>query len=323
MQLVSVIVPIFNAEKYLCRCIETLINQSYHNIEIILIDDGSEDSSRDICQYYALIDYRIKTFFKDNGGVSSARNLGIEKASGKYLLFVDADDYVEPNYVNDLVLAIEENSCEIVICGIKDVFNNKVKCRTTRGKITGSFERDYFAIIDFLCVPVGKIYRKEIIENNNIRFLDNLSYAEDEVFNFAYYECVKHYKFLFQSLYVYEHHSDSLSDKSKLRSQAKFNAYITKLALERNFFNRGRIYKKEQILGEHIIRAVINMASLNTYSEFKNDVLLIEKYMYKNISYNKLAKMIFALLLNLKIIWPLYFGCKLRNYFLYEIRKGD
>ena len=98
-ELISIIVPVYNVEEYLKECIDSIINQTYKRIEIILVDDGSTDKSGKICDDYAKIDKRIKVVHKENGGLSDARNVGISVSSGKYIAFVDSDDWVEKNYV--------------------------------------------------------------------------------------------------------------------------------------------------------------------------------------------------------------------------------
>ena len=99
---ISIIIPVYNVEKYLKRCIKSVLNQDYKNLEIYLVDDGSTDNSGNLCDYYAEIDNRIKVIHKINGGLSSARNAALEKVSGKYLTFIDSDDYVAKNYISIL-----------------------------------------------------------------------------------------------------------------------------------------------------------------------------------------------------------------------------
>lgn len=123
--LISVIVPIFNTENYLPRCINSLISQTYTNIEIILIDDGSTDSSLDICNRYALIDDRIKLFVKTNSGVSDTRNFGLENMNGKYFLFVDSDDYIHREHIKTLYSSIVQYNADMCISSYKKVFDTE------------------------------------------------------------------------------------------------------------------------------------------------------------------------------------------------------
>ncbi len=113
-KLISIIVPVYNIEEYLARCIESVLNQTYRNLELILVDDGSKDSSGKICDEYAKKDARVRVFHKENGGSSSARNLGIKNARGDYLGFVDSDDYIDSKMYENMMKAIAERECAIV-----------------------------------------------------------------------------------------------------------------------------------------------------------------------------------------------------------------
>ena len=313
MNLVSIVIPIYNARKYLTRCLDSVVKQSYRNLEIILVDDGSTDASYKICDLYASKDRRIEVFHNTNQGVSCARNCGIKHARGKYLLFVDADDYIEHNYVETLVDTIEKEKVDMVICGIKEIIADRTINRKARGQITGAIEDDYFNIIDFLCVPFSKIYRNQIIKEQKLRFLKELNYAEDELFNLNYYKNVKNYVFIDRPLYIYDHHLNSLSDKKNLRSSKHLTDYVYKLYLERKILDEAKFDRKEQVIGEQGMRAILYMASLDTYLAFKKDAALVRNQLYRNFKYNKLSKMIFACLLNFEMYLPLYLVCKLRT----------
>ena len=128
LPLISVIIPVYNVEKYLRRCLDSILAQTYSNIEILLIDDGSTDQSGRICDEFAKLDSRVHVFHKGNGGVSTARNLGIDKAKGEYLTFVDSDDYVDSDYVEYLYHLISTQKCLIALCGYCIRFVEKDKC---------------------------------------------------------------------------------------------------------------------------------------------------------------------------------------------------
>ena len=115
--LISVIVPVYNTERYLEKCIESIVCQSYSNLELILVDDGSSDHSGDICDYYAKKDSRIKVVHEENGGQSKARNVGIDQASGEFVLFVDSDDYINKYMVEHMYNRIEQDQSELAVCG--------------------------------------------------------------------------------------------------------------------------------------------------------------------------------------------------------------
>ena len=125
--LITVIVPIYHVEKYLHRCVDSILNQTYENLEIILVDDGSGDACSSICDEYAGRDSRIVVIHKENGGLSDARNAGIEIAKGQYLAFVDSDDYIHKDMYKILMKEILESNAEVSICSYKYVYDNKEK----------------------------------------------------------------------------------------------------------------------------------------------------------------------------------------------------
>lgn len=177
---ISVIVPIYQVEEYIDKCLESIIKQTYRKLEIILIDDGSKDNSGRICDYYAMKDHRINVIHKQNEGVSKARNLGIEKSSGQYICFVDADDYINENYIEELYNLCIENDAEISICGVinikEDIIKEKskkiVKVWNSSQAIKELFEEKYF-----YCVMWAKMYKKEMFDE--YRFNEKTKIAED------------------------------------------------------------------------------------------------------------------------------------------------
>ena len=175
MKKISVIVPIYKVEKYIHRCIDSIINQTYKNLEIILVDDGSPDSCPRICDEYAKKDKRIKVIHKENGGLSDARNKGVDIATGDYIAFVDSDDYIHPNMYEVLIYELEKNNSDIALCKYKIVYE-KSKITT---EIDGKFEvyslNNLQALdsmygkdgVDFI-VAWNKLYKKDLF--NKIRY---------------------------------------------------------------------------------------------------------------------------------------------------------
>ena len=125
-ELISVVVPIYNVEKYLPRCIDSIINQTYKNLEIILVNDGSKDRSLEICKNYMIRDFRIKIINKPNGGLSDARNAGIKQASGKYICFVDSDDFIKEKMIEDMLSALLNTNSDICVCDMEYLYDNDV-----------------------------------------------------------------------------------------------------------------------------------------------------------------------------------------------------
>lgn len=130
--LISVIVPVYNVSKYLNQCIESIINQTYTNLEIILIDDGSNDESEKICDEYKNKDDRIIVIHQENGGLSAARNAGLDICKGKYISFVDSDDYPEPNFIDCLYSSLIENNVKVSMCDINHVDENSQTIETEK-----------------------------------------------------------------------------------------------------------------------------------------------------------------------------------------------
>ena len=192
--LVSIIVPIYNVEKYLDRCIQSVLNQSYENLEIILVDDGSPDRSSEICDEYRKSDQRIIVVHKENGGLSDARNAGLILAKGKYIIFLDSDDYIEHTMVEDAVTVLEKNDSDIVIWGyyadFVDEDENLISSKTINPSISGNYLKSDFyevtitnEIIGILGYAWNKMYKKSLLLNNDFKFTKGLSLIEDIEFN--------------------------------------------------------------------------------------------------------------------------------------------
>lgn len=187
---VAIIVPVFKAEKFLCRCIDSILSQTFTDWECILVDDGSPDKSGSICDKYALKDSRIRVIHKTNGGVSSARNAGLEISTAEWITFIDADDYVASDYLDSMMNPILENKdVSFVHCGAYRTINGKPD--------TYLFHKDKcirkdakFLIENFEGYPFSKIYKKQYIDginkNQKIRFDENMKICEDLVFTLEY-----------------------------------------------------------------------------------------------------------------------------------------
>ena len=151
--LISIVVPIYNVEDYLNECIYSLINQTYKNIEIILVDDGSTDNSGNIADGLSKIDSRINVYHKNNGGLSDARNFGIEHSKGKYICFVDSDDYVKEDYVESMYTNLVQNKTKISCCGFCHLYENdvvkEINFQNIKNKFVGDEAQIYLNIIGY------------------------------------------------------------------------------------------------------------------------------------------------------------------------------
>ena len=184
---ISIIVPIYNAEKYLSQCLDSILLQTYTDFELLLIDDGSTDDSGKVCDKYAKTDRRIKAFHKKNAGVSSARNFGIDRARGKYVSFIDADDWIKPEFLGTFIKYIDED-VDLYIQGYID--RDKVlrlpSYSVLRGKeeiCEGIYKLEEQAILGLIW---NKLYRLDLIREHAIRFDEHISIGEDMIFILSY-----------------------------------------------------------------------------------------------------------------------------------------
>lgn len=184
--LISIIIPVYNVEQYLSKCLESIIKQTYNNIEIILIDDGSSDNSKKICDEYLQKDSRIVVIHKDNEGVSIARNTGLDIAKGEYISFIDADDYIDQDMYEFLLNNLIENNADISSCGYNKVFEDRIE------KGIGSDSNLLLDNVDAVKETIkkrnlfpsvwAKLYKKDCI--GDIRFNPSIKLSEDYLFCF-------------------------------------------------------------------------------------------------------------------------------------------
>lgn len=238
---ISIIVPIYNIEKYLDYCLKSVILTDKRVVEILCIDDGSKDRSRDIVEKYKSVDTRIKYIYKINGGISSARNRGIKEAKGKYILFIDGDDYIIPEIFNELLNKLDRlDNFDSTWCGyFRDDWNGIHNVNTNL--LLGNVKKDYIMntfIPSFLGISYKKLYawlRKEqslnekqefstvwrglyktkIIKENNIKFNENVKTGEDVLFNLEFYYYANSIYISNDNYYCYRLRQGSLTQNSK------------------------------------------------------------------------------------------------------------
>ena len=321
MDKVSIIIPVYNVEPYLKECLNSVINQSYKNIEIIIINDGSTDGSKKICETYANLDRRI--IFIDNHnnkGVSYSRNLGINYATGEYILFIDSDDFIDKKYVYFLMKNIDDK--EISICNISDdyVLKKIVKKRNIKKSFTGNFYEDFYVLRDLLRGPVAKLYKTKIIKKNNIKFPMDITVGEDQIFNFKYYNYTQRYGFIDKGLYYYKHRNiESLSSK---KTEKVFIGATTKLKIEYDFFCEKKIKYGNKIILESIYRVIWNFfinTKMCTYNLLKERMMLLNKAInIETLNKNKLTlkEKIFYKIINNKSYKIIYIYCMFKRMLL-------
>lgn len=229
MPKISVIIPVYNAEKYIKKCIESVLSQSFSDFELLLVDDGSTDQSGEICDSYAKTDKRIKVIHKQNGGVSTARNAGLLNSSGEYIGFIDSDDYIEPEMYSVLIDNIEKFQCDISICGFK-VFNedmNRVERVQNSGKIEILSQEEL--VLKETDMPwsirldvINKLFRKKSL--NGLLFDETLKCAEDTLFLHQAIRGMKKGVFVELPLYVNVRHEGSTM-RGKLNANSYYRSY--------------------------------------------------------------------------------------------------
>lgn len=180
MPSVSVIVPVYNAENTLPKCIDSILSQTFHDYELLLVDDGSTDGSPEICDKYAEIDLRVKVWHKPNGGACSSRNFGIDRAVGKYICFADSDDYVSEKWLEDLVDAAEQYPDSLVLSNVQMIEKDRTYLRYQG--YSGLHDIEDIWRWGYWGYSVNKIYRKSIIDQLNLRYDESLRVYEDELF---------------------------------------------------------------------------------------------------------------------------------------------
>lgn len=253
---VSIVVPVYNAEKYLTQCIDSILSQDFTNFELLLINDGSKDSSGSICDIYAQKDKRIKVFHKENGGVSSARNLGIDKAQGEYITFIDSDDYINSDFISTLT----SSTADLVVTGCKVLNNNKsIKYKYTYKESILSTSQN---IADCLSqtlnqlpfwAPWCKLFKLEIIRQHAIYFNTQIKQFEDSIF-----------------LHTYLLYCQTIA----IRSGTAYN-YIT---------GTGPIYKRTLSESEYLYHLQITYQAYNNITKYFNfKCINFEKEINKNL----------------------------------------
>lgn len=216
MATISVIVPVYKVEPYLRRCIDSILRQTYSDFELILVDDGSPDNCPAICDEYARKDHRVHVIHQENGGLSAARNAGIYKANGQYVMFCDSDDTVDPQWCELLYNALLKNPDAWVFSNIWkiDCNGNKTLCgefiNASKEQNVSYFRAYQMGLSGF---SVNKIYNLSTLRENNIYFDEDCKYAEDVEFNVKYYLLCSQALHIDTPLYFYYNNSEGITSK--------------------------------------------------------------------------------------------------------------
>lgn len=294
----SIIVPIYKTEAYLDRCISSILQQSFQDYEVILIDDGSPDRCPDICDYYKELDTRVKVIHKQNGGVSSARNAGLAIAEGEYIWFIDSDDYIGVDSLQRLYEIENKHRADLY------VFSNYHINEEFSGEINNFFEKYYFTyILGF--GPCNKLYKRKIIQMNEIQFDIQETIGEDLLFNICYYKCLferkgKIYFCQDQGFYTYVDREDSAmhtSSKIRLKCQLrlfdKLNLKMSDALTENSItylFYLHLIAGIGQAAQADLHSAEFARLDFSKYMKWINNFDYIKKAFFKNENASKMGK---------------------------------
>lgn len=299
-EIVSIIIPIYNVEKYIERCVHSLIKQTYFNIEIILIDDGSKDKSGRICDELKKKDKRIKVIHQNNEGVSRARNKGIKQSKGKYITFVDSDDWVLPNFIELLVNTLIANNSQLAMVDHYEVENNIRKTYSPNsGEVINYKSHEALDNIWENNLYRGyvwnKLFIKDIIVNNNIYFNDEIKLWEDLLFNCQYIEKISKVSYNRTCVYMYEQRENSalnLMRKGK-KEPSRINAVREIYQSSKKYGMKSLYYLKSKKLYQDILISAWYDKNSNTnrdevINEIKgnyNNLTKKHKIMYIAIKY--------------------------------------
>lgn len=299
---VSIIVPVFNVEKYLPECIESILKQSYNNLELLLINDGSTDISGIICDKYAQSDKRVRVFHKSNEGVSKARNFGIESATGEWICFIDSDDWIPSNYLETIMN--DTKIADLTFWGFRLHYANTLQ---TEYKPLERFVYEKEAIEDclaylkhnnqhfeYLGYTVNKLFKASIIKEHHIRFVDNLSLREDEVFTLSYARYISSIRVKSSPLYNYRILNTGLTHKTK--SKQEYLSLIKELNEVLKYYRNSQLFQieKEAILNYYFSALLadrfLSKSWFTLLSTFINKGRLLQK---KNYIHGKKMNLIF------------------------------
>ena len=296
MILLSIVVPIYNVEKYLEKCIESILNQSFIDFEIILVDDGSTDKSGIICDEYSKKDSRIKVIHKENKGVSSARNTGINEAIGKYVAFVDPDDTIHFKKYEIMLNECLKNDLDMVVCQIKTINTklniekisnvwNIVNCKIDKDNIEKRLIPDILTKGQFsMASSVNKVYKMQMIIESNIRFDEKRNHGEDSRFNWLLLQKISSIEFIDKPLYEY-YIRDRVS-LTRIFNKDRYNEILD----NRNFGLN--LCKKYNILNIDEYNQTYINNTINFIQELiKSDLVSLEKkHIFKNVIDSKELK---------------------------------
>lgn len=284
---ISVIVPVFNNEKYIERCLKSICENSYENLEIIVVDDGSSDQSGNICDEYAKKDVRIKVVHQKNQGVSKSRNVGIDLSVGKYISFVDSDDVISKDFYMLMKTGLESDYFDLCMCSVFHITKENQRafeCNSFDIYLNEESlaQREWWYKLNktyLLYGPCNKLYKADLIKKNSVSFPIDTSYGEDLLFNFEYLNYCSNIRYLKEPQYFYyKDNENSLSYKyqeNRFLNGVRLNKCIKEFSLSHQLGS-------DKLL-MYIARRIYDDAYNNLFDFFNEKCQLNLKEKYKNI----------------------------------------
>lgn len=290
--LISIIVPVYNVENYIHECIDSLLNQSYKNIEVILVDDGSTDKSGMICDEYSKIDKRVKVIHKKNEGLGFARNSGLQIATGKYVTFVDSDDYVGEDRIKKLYLLLQKYNADVCLSGFTRVFQKNKQVCTNPYSSNVFFDNISRTVLPKMCGADGKgldqipmsvwlgLYSNDIIKKEQIKFVSERKLiSEDLVFDFSYYPYVKKVCISNTTDYFYRDNPKSLTTRYRA------DRFEKQIILYEEILNRAKQLNIADECQARLDNTLISIARYCIKLEYKYEAINGTKYANERVKY--------------------------------------
>lgn len=289
--LISIIVPVYNVGKYLEKCLESIKNQTYKNIEVILINDGSTDNSEEICNEYCKKYKEFVLYNKKNGGLSSARNYGLDRITGDYIVFIDSDDVISTDYITDLYNCIKNNNCDISMCGYKRFYEQIpniqnsdnveiLSSKETLKKILYQENQEIFSVSSW-----NKMYKKEVFDN--IRFPENRINEDVAVLKDVFNKC-KNIGCIFNYNYYYRYNNQSITGKAF--SPKKMDAIFFTEKLIENYKNTDLELAAINLFFRRNVEMISEIGKNKEYVKYKKDMIKNIKLYRKTILKDKNSK---------------------------------
>lgn len=340
---VSIVIPIYNGEKFIKKCLDSILEQSFRDFEIIVVNDGSTDKSMEILEAYRTSDQRIKLIHIENQGVSNARNVGISQAEGDYILFVDADDWLGMDALDNLVQGIEMTGADLVIGDFVKIIGSKTVPSEHRNYFSGSthfgpkkltqYLRTYFMKPNRFPLFVyswGRLFKTDIIKKHNLKFDTNLKTYEDVKFNFQYMTHVDSIFYLDKLVYHHLVHEDFSSASLIAKNPSDIFGYLAamKQAVE---YDSARLLTKE-IANAYITYSIIQFVRLAGQIKYFNLVtvypftrqLITSEVIQGNLGYYHPTggdSRIVPFLMKHKLVLLMLFVCRYKANKRYRVQK--